>query len=287
MSLLDPRLQAFMAIVQSGTVHGASKLLHISQTGVTQRIRALEGQLYTTLFIRSRSGMRMTEEAETLFRYCQGTLDLEGQILGELEGRSKESAVSVTMAGPTSIMSSRIIPGCLHLYNEFPNLLLNYRLDDQINKVDLLKKGVVQLAIISPESVTLEMDSKMLKPDRYLLVASSKWKNRKLSDILQNERIIDFYEDDHTTFSYLKKYNLLEKAKKERLFANTNFAITNLFKAGIGYGTLTAEVAASSIEKGDLIVLNQKQFFEDRQALAWYPRKQMPKYFKAIIESIK
>ena len=61
MSLLSPPLEAFVAIVRSKTVISAAKDLGLTQTGVTQRIRVLETQLRTTLFIRSRSGMRLTE----------------------------------------------------------------------------------------------------------------------------------------------------------------------------------------------------------------------------------
>ncbi|MBY0451706.1 MAG: LysR family transcriptional regulator, partial [Bdellovibrionaceae bacterium] len=60
MSLLSPPLEAFWAITRKGTVQDASKILGITQTGVTQRIRALEKQLKTTLFTRSRKGMKLT-----------------------------------------------------------------------------------------------------------------------------------------------------------------------------------------------------------------------------------
>lgn len=287
MSLLDPRLQAFLSIVQTGTVHGAAKALNLTQTGVTQRIRALESQLVTTLFTRSRSGMKLTSEGEALYRYCNGANELEGQALAGIVGSSKDTHVSMTIAGPTSIMSSRIIPNCFHLYQEFPNLLLHYRLDDQENRVELLKKGIVQFAVISPEQVTLEMDSKILKPDNYLLVASARWKNRKLSDIIKNERIVDFYENDDTTQRYLRSFGLLKDSRKDRLFANTNFALLNLIKSDIAYGTLTQEIAKEGLVSGELIALNQKKVLEDPQALAWYPRTEMPLYFKSIVNAIR
>jgi LysR family transcriptional regulator (chromosome initiation inhibitor) len=126
----------------------------------------------------------------------------------------------------------------------------------------------------------------MLKPDRYVLVGHPAWKGRKTSEILANERMIDFYESDETTLRYLANFELRSLAKKERLFANTNFALISLLKAGIGYGTLTLEVAAPSIDRGDLIILNGKRVYEDPQALAWYPRSQMPAYFKDLIAAI-
>lgn len=287
MSLLDSKIQAFYEIAKVGTVHGAAKALKLTQTGVTQRIRALEKQLSITLFIRSRSGMKLSHEGQALLRYCQNVLDLEGQILSEISGKQNKSIVQVTLAGPTSIVSSRIISSCLGIYKEFPNLVLSYRLDDQENRVNLLKTGIVQLAILSPQDVTLEMDSKMLRPDKYILVASSKWKNRKTSEIINSERIIDFYESDKTTHNYLKKYDLLARARTDRIFANTNFALISLIKAGIGYGTLTQEVAEKDLARGELIALNQKQVWEDPQALAWYPRKEMPQYFRKIVDLIK
>lgn len=287
MSLLDPKLQAFFEIASVGTVHGAARNLNITQTGVTQRIRALEKQLSTTLFTRSRSGMKLSHEGEALYRYCKNALDMEGQVISEITGNQSKVAANVILAGPTSIVSSRIIPSCLDLYKEFPNMILSYQLDDQENRVTLLKKGQVQIAILSPSDVTLEMDSKMLKPDKYILVASSKWKNRKTLDIVRNERIIDFYQSDKTSQNYLKKFNLLSEARTDRIFANTNYALISLIKAGIGYGTLTQEVASYELARGELIQLNQKQIFEDPQALAWYPRKEMPQYFSRIIESIK
>lgn len=286
MSLLDPRLQAFVSIVKQQTVHAAARTLGITQTGVTQRIRSLEKQLGVTLFTRSRKGMALTLEGESLNRYCQQALDLEGMVVSEISGQESTANVHITIAGPTSIVSSRIVPRCIKLYSEFPHLVLSYRLDDQEERIGLLKKGLVQLAIVSPDEVALEMDSKVLRPDRYILVASSGWKHRKFQEIVKNERIIDFYESDNTTKSYLQKYDLLNLARSDRLFANTNYALIQLIKAGIGYGTLTQEVAAEDIAKGDLIVLNQKQVLETPMALAWYPRPEMPKYFKRIIDSI-
>src|ERR1700690_1249493 len=122
MILLDSRLQAFMAIVFNHTVHGAAKDLGLTQTGVTQRIRALESQLGTTLFTRSRRGMMLTQEGEALNRYCLAAGDLEGLALNQMLGAGTSSPIRVNISGPTSIMTSRVVPSCLSLYERFPSL---------------------------------------------------------------------------------------------------------------------------------------------------------------------
>ena len=73
MILLDPQLHAFEAIVKTGTVHAAAKLLHLTQTAVTQRLRMLEQKMKTTLFIRSRRGMQLTTE-EIISIHSQRTI---------------------------------------------------------------------------------------------------------------------------------------------------------------------------------------------------------------------
>lgn len=286
MSLLDPRLQAFVSIVRNQTVHNAAKELKLTQTGVTQRIRTLETQLGVTLFIRSRRGMMLTQEGEALNRYCLGANDLEGVTLNHILKAGTSSTIRVTISGPTSIMTSRIVPSCIHLYESFKGLFLNFEMNDSEMRISQLQQGSAQFVVVSPEHVGNEMDSKMLKPDKYVLVGSKNWKNRKILEIIKNERIIDFYETDQTTLKYLKKFGYFGDARRDRLFSNNNEAIIKLFSAGVGYGTLTHEVAAPFVEREEIVILNGRNTLEDPQALVWYPRPQKPSYFKAIIDSI-
>ncbi len=287
MSLLSSNLQAFTSIVRHGTVHGAAAELHLTQTAVTQRIRSLEKELGTTLFLRSRKGMKLTQEGEALLRYCKGAEDLEGQTLSQLGGSNQDKPLYISLTGPTSVMTARIADLCIKLYSDHPNLYLNFIINDDADRLNLVRAGDASLAIVSPLKVPNEMDSKLLKPDKYILVAAAKWKGRRLSEVLENERVNDFDKNDQTTLNYLKKFELVSKIKKPRLFANNNEAIIKLFVQGVGFGTLTQEIAKPYLESGDLIALNQSAIMEDELALTWYPRPEMPGYFKAIIQAIK
>ncbi|WP_302846939.1 LysR family transcriptional regulator [Arthrobacter sp. cf158] len=55
------QLQALLAVADTGSVTKAAELLHIVQPAVTRQIHNLEAELGTSLFDRSRSGMRLTE----------------------------------------------------------------------------------------------------------------------------------------------------------------------------------------------------------------------------------
>ena len=286
MSLLSPQLQAFVAIAQHKTVHGAAVELHVTQTAMTQRIRTLEGRLGTSLFVRTRRGMMLTPEGEALLRYCHATRELEGEALAIIQGAAKETVIPFCITGPTSIMRSRIVPQCFPILKEFPNLLVNFDINDVDNHLRSLRTGESQLAVIQREDVVPEMEYKLLKPERYVLVCASAWKHRKLRDIIQTERIIDYDPSDKMTFNYLKYFDLLELAQHERYFVNRTDLLAMMLAAGFGYGVLTLEFSRPYIERKELIVLNAGKIYENVMALAWYDRPEPPKYFSALVDAI-
>lgn len=287
MSLLSPVLEAFLSIAKHKTVHAAAKELHLTQTAVTQRIRALEGKLKTTLFTRTRRGMMLTHEGEALLRYCHAAKALENETLSAMYGTDDENHVECCITAPTSIMRSRVIPRCFSIIKTYPQLLLQFHVNDQENRVRALRSGEAQLAIILTEHVTAEMKQKELAPEQYVLVAPSTWKKRKLRDIIQSERIIDFEPADPMTFNYLKQFELFQFARHERYFANRTDLLCMMVRNGIGYGVLTREFAKPYIQSGELMMLNSGQCYDHYMSLAWYERHEPPAYFKALIEAIQ
>lgn len=286
MSLLSPPLEAFWAVVRKGTVQDASYVLGITQTGVTQRIRSLEKQLKTTLFIRSRKGMKLTTEGEALLQFVKGSLEIEGMALSRIQRAAKDSITEVSISGPSSILRSRVIPNLISLKNQFPLLRFRFDLSDTESNVDKLKTGYCDFAILEHHHVTREMDSKILKAERYCLYGPASWKRRLLPEILKTETIIDFNQSDIMTFNFLDKYKLKSTVSKERHYANNTDALISMIQAGLGYSVLTEECATPLIKSGHLVKLGVDYFYDFKIALAWYPRSEKPEYFQAIIKKL-
>src|SRR3989338_7176213 len=107
MSLLGPHLEAFLAVLRTRSVTHAANELHIGQTGVTQRIRNLENELGTTLFLRSRRGMQPTETGQALLRYCESVRSQEGELLSAILGAGATQFQRLAITGPSSVLRSR------------------------------------------------------------------------------------------------------------------------------------------------------------------------------------
>src|SRR5688500_12937041 len=84
MPLSSHQLDAFYAVAQTGSFTKAAARLHITQPAVSQRILNLEEELETSLFVRERQKLRLTDAGSTLLRYCQTKDSLETELVGRL-----------------------------------------------------------------------------------------------------------------------------------------------------------------------------------------------------------
>jgi molybdate transport repressor ModE-like protein len=80
------QLRYFRAIAQTGSISAAARSLRVSQPSVTVALQNLETELKTTLFLRDRQGVKLTESGRTLLEHTTVVFETlqqaEEQILG-------------------------------------------------------------------------------------------------------------------------------------------------------------------------------------------------------------
>lgn len=279
-------LKAFVSVCDHKTVHAASQALFLTQTAVTQRIRSLEKQLNTCLFIRSRQGMALTQEGERLFRYCKGALQLEKEAIHHIQHCGSLTPVSLIIEGPSSLFRSRIVECLVPLMKRFPHVLLQFSANDFETRHKKLLSGDIDFAIISHEHLTRQMQRKKLRSESYVLVGPAAWKQRPLSEIIEREKLIDFDPQDDMSLRYLEHYHLLPESVPARYFANRTDLLAMMVVNELGYTTLAKEFARPYLESGKLVLLNEAKKFDVTSYLAWFDRPQAPEYFRDCIDLI-
>ena len=283
MSLLSPTLEAFWAVTQKGTVQEASKILGITQTGVTQRIRSLEKQLKITLFLRSRTGMKLTPEAEVLLQYVQLSKENEGVTLSRLQKSSFESNIELGISGPSRILQSRVIPKLFSLNHKYQNIqfdLINCTFSDSLKK---LKDGSSAFAFLSPEQSTRELKTKTIKPQVYRLYGTKK--NGLKKDFINSSTLIIDSAHQQIFEKFISK-NKIKLLKSRKIHLSNDLAMTkDLVDHGLGISLFSEDFVKLNPSK-DLIDIMPNYAFEEKMILGWYHRSKMPDYFKAMIDSI-
>lgn len=77
----------FWVVAREGSVTAASRVLHVSQSAISEQIRSLERFAGTRLFVKSGRGLVLSETGEIVFRYAGDIFATGEELVGMLRGR--------------------------------------------------------------------------------------------------------------------------------------------------------------------------------------------------------
>jgi len=175
MSLSSLHLDAFYAAAQSLNFSQAARDLHITQSALSQRIKALEEDVNLTLFVRMPRGVQLTEAGERLLRYCQARNSLEEELLDEMTGSKKEGLGGhLRIAGYSSVVRSVLVPALHPLLIEHPNIQPHFQNAEVRNLRDMLLTGMVDFVVSDSEFHRHDLEALQLGNEAYVLVQSAK-----------------------------------------------------------------------------------------------------------------
>ena len=147
MSLRFRQLQAFHAIVETGTVTGAASRLGISQPGVSNLIAQLEAQTRLKLFDRAKGRLIATPEADVLFREVETVvrgLDHVSQAVTDLQNKE---AGQLTVASPHNL-SFGFMPDVIARFAETrPDLSVSFQAQYSSKIQEWVAAGLFEIGV--------------------------------------------------------------------------------------------------------------------------------------------
>ncbi|MBN4055492.1 LysR family transcriptional regulator [bacterium AH-315-K03] len=132
--------QVFVAIVESGSLSAAARLLNFSPSAISKQLTALENRVNTPLFERSNRRLHVTESGQKFYQQCK-------QILSQIT-QAEESLLSVQgqVAGKLSITLSKSLAnsGLFRVLSDFSGQYPAIRFDIDLtdNIVDLHEENI-------------------------------------------------------------------------------------------------------------------------------------------------
>src|SRR5437762_914908 len=184
MSTFDPdALECLAAIVEEGGFERAAQRLSISQSAVSQRLRALEARVGTVLIVRSRP-LRPTSAGHLLLKHTKQLRLLRA----DLERDLKELAPSSTGGGreeeriPIAINADSIATWALPALNDLARqgLPLEIIADDQDFTQEWLREGQVLGCVTTLKQALRGCKVVPLGAMRYIAVAEAAYARERL-----------------------------------------------------------------------------------------------------------
>jgi DNA-binding transcriptional LysR family regulator len=272
MALPSNQLEAFLAVSQTLNFTKAAEALHITQSALSQRIMNLEKELETTLFIRDRAGLRLTEAAQSLVRYCRCKNSLEEEFLSELSGTELNG--SIRIGGFSSVMHSVILPSLAELLTQNKKLRLQIIVDELDNLPALLHRGEIDFMILDKRDSSDELEGVSLGTEKNVLVQKKRYRGEEI--------FIDHDENDRVTLEYLRLAGKKRK-KIERHYLDDIHGLLSGARAGLGRAVVPRHLL---VDEKDLEVVDPEIVLEYPVYLYFYTQPYYSRLHQQVVEAL-
>ncbi|MBQ0079484.1 MAG: LysR family transcriptional regulator [Eubacterium sp.] len=143
------KYHALIKVAELGSISKAAAALGYSQPGISHILNSFEEELGLQLFIRSMSGITLTEAGEDVLEYAKQIIVFEGKI-NEIATSRDHLAAGVIRIGAFASALVSFIPKAIKAFSEiYPNIQFQIEEYQAENMVNDLKTGRLDIAFIA------------------------------------------------------------------------------------------------------------------------------------------
>lgn len=264
MSTFDPdALECLAAIVEEGGFERAAQRLNITQSAVSQRLRALEGQVGTVLIVRSRP-LKPTSAGQLLLKHTQQMRLLRA----DLERDLKELAPSSTRGGreeeriSVAVNADSIATWALSALGDCARqgLPLEIITDDQDFTHEWLRSGQVLGCVTTLKQALRGCKVVPLGAMHYVAVAAPDYAQAHAPNGLtphnfRNLPFIAFNRKDDMQTEFIAKAFDLKRVTLRQLFVPSSEGQVRAALAGWGVSVVSQLLVQPMLDQGTLVNL--------------------------------
>lgn len=260
MTMLDySLLAALAAVVREGSFERAAKVLHVTPSAVSQRIRLLEERIGQVLVVRGQP-CTATAAGRLLCRHAEQVGGLEQELQRELPALAEGDAGHVTLrvAVNADSLATWFIAAAAAFTQAEP-ALLDLSLDDQDHTAERLRSGDVIAAVCALAAPVQGCRSVPLGNLRYVATASPAFMQRHFAagvnvQTLARAPCLTFNQKDRLQATWLQQA-LGAEVEVPRHWLPASQAFVDASLAGIGWGMNPAPLVADALARGALVPL--------------------------------
>ena len=261
-------LQAFVAVVDTGSLTAAAERLGQTVSGVSRAVSRLETKLASTLLGRTTRRIELTEEGATFLAYARAILASVDEAEEQMAIRRERPAGNLRVNAATPFMLHAIVPLIPAFRRAYPQITLE--LDTDELNIDLLERRTDVAIRIGPlRDSTLH--ARPLGTSEVRVLASPAYLAQhgepKTVGDLANHTLIGFKEPDSLNRWPLRSEKGDEWPIMPTLTASSGETLRQLALQGTGIVCLSDFMTAVDRQRGDLVQLLPHETVKVRQAI--------------------
>jgi LysR family nitrogen assimilation transcriptional regulator len=166
------RLEAFIKVVDLGSMTSAAKVLNVAQPALSQHIASLEADFKSKLLHRSARGVKPTEAGQILYRYAKSIQRQIEEARRTILDNKPELTGNVTIGlAPLSSAALLATPLLLQVRERYPGIVLHIYDSSGIMLSEMMLKGSMDMAVLYGDRPVTGLDYKPLMREPFYLVA--------------------------------------------------------------------------------------------------------------------
>lgn len=263
-------LRALSIVVSEGGFERAAKVLCITQSAVSQRIKQLEERVGQALVIRS-TPVEATPTGKRLLRHFSQVELLESELRVEMDVDDPNLPTIVKIAVNADSLATWFLPALSEVFKRH-QWLLELVVDDESYTHNLLKNGEAVGCVTTTKRPLAGCSSEYLGDMEYLCVATPEFIQRFFPITVSQASLelapaVVFSTKDKLHEKYLNKYFKMKAGSWREHKIPSSESFLDAILQGLGYGLVGHLQAEPLLEKGLLVEITPNK--RKRVPLYW------------------
>lgn len=250
------QLRVFESVYRSKSMTHAARELHLTQSGVSQHIKALEDVLELKLFDRIKQKLVPTPSAKELYLHTAKSFEEIETILNRLKKTDKELTGLVSFGMPIEFGNNIVLPLLSEFQKKHPKVRFKIRQGFPFEMNHLLLNGELDFAFVDSFAMDKGIKTVAVYDEVLELCVSKKLNipNKASTDFEFYEKLpyVD-YQEDQSVLSLWMKHHTSQKSSEldVKVYLMDAYGISKLIRQGVGAGILPGHLAERLIRGGD------------------------------------
>jgi len=279
-------LQAFISIVDSGSIVAAAEHLEQTTSGVSRALQRLETKLNVTLLERTTRKLNLTQEGQLFLEKARKIVNDLNEAEDALLKSDSDTSGLIRVDTATPFVLHVIAPLMNEFVELYPNIEIELNSNDQI--IDLLEHKT-DVAIRFGDLNDSSLHARLLCKSRLYIVASPEYLEKNgypqtPQDILNHSQI-GFSKVTHLN-TWPVYVNGAKLTVRPKIKASNGETVRRMALDGLGITCLSAFLVHKDIKQKRLIALFEEQIeiYEQRIHAVYYQQEHLPKRVRLFIE---
>lgn len=260
------RLKVFYHVFTQNSIVAASKILHVSQSAVSQAIQKLEMEVNSSLFIRLHKQLVPTAAGERLYEIVKPFMLALDMYLKDLD-RGKEHPAGELRIGAPPEFGKAYLPAIVADFREqYQGVTFTLEFGTPEGLLPLLKRGLVDFALVdlflTRNTHPGQLDIYHFQPvieEEVILACSKKYYEKSIKNdhslrSLLKQNFIGYKKDQQTIKQWFKHhFSKTHVHVHDVLTVDNHEAVISAIKKDVGLGIVASHLVKTEIQNEHIV----------------------------------